>query len=207
MEPSLSPPSRFFARSLQAAGHSLSITPDERGQVKDACLKRLQYLHETLPERFRRAIELVQSNMDVLFDPSNRYPWLPVHGDLSRLNILVNQTIGRLTGVIDLAELCVMPLGFDFYVIDEIVGIWYSEQGWVEHANAGAVRAHFWSTLLALTGMSNADRQKIKIAWLAGILFRYGTPPNAGFSGVLGTRNDSVSGFDILDGLVSQYAT
>lgn len=143
--------------------------------------------------------------MDVLFDPNNGYPWLPVHGDLSWTNILVSKTSGRLTGIIDLAELCIMPLGFDFYIIDEIVGIWYPGQGWVEDGSAAAVRAHFWSRLLALTGMSTADRQKIKIAWLAGILFRYGTPPDTEFSGVLGTRNDSVAGYDILDGLVSQY--
>lgn len=55
------------------------------------------------------------------------------------------------------------------------------------------MRTHFWNTLLSQ--LSDAQVvQDIGAAWLAGILFRYGTPFDAGFPGMLGLRNDSALG-------------
>lgn len=122
---------RFFIKSLQVAQRSISIGPDERGPIIRSCLDRLDHLHETLPDRFRPAVEYVQNRADEIFSLHTSYPWVPVHGALSLLNLLVNRETGNLRGVIDLAELSFLPFGFDFYVIDNIVGEW-SPQGWTE---------------------------------------------------------------------------
>jgi len=125
-----------------------------------------------------------------------------MHGDLSLLNILVNKDTGNLTGVIDTAGLSVLPFGFGFYTMDNIVGEWSPER-WIEHDNALEVRDHFWTTLVSLAQLSDARVQNVKVAWMAGILFRYGTRVDAGFPGMLGLRNDSCEiRIQILDGLV-----
>lgn len=134
-----------------------------------------------------------------IFNAKNGYPWVTVHGDLSLSNILVSKSTGRLTGVIDLAELNLLPFGFDFCVIDDLAGEW-RPGGWVEHANAQAVRDRFWSTLLSF---ADPQVQNIKVAWLAGILFRYGARFDAGFHGMLGRRNNATTDDQILDGLVA----
>ncbi|KAI0426090.1 hypothetical protein F5Y09DRAFT_76636 [Xylaria sp. FL1042] len=192
---------KFFVRSLQVAQNSISIGPKERGRIYSACLARLENLWTTLP-KFRSAVEHVRNHIDTFFNPHTGYPLVPVHGDLSSLNILVNKTTGNLTGVIDLAELSFLPFGFDFYAVDNIVGEW-SPNGWTEFANAAAVRAHFWATLVSLAQLSDAEVQNIKVAWLAGILFRYGTRFDAGFPGMVGLLNDNNSmGTQMLDGLI-----
>jgi len=53
---------------------------------------------------------------------------------------------------------------------------------------------------------STLQMEHLKAAWLAGILFRYGTPRDAGFAGLLGTLDDSTTGYQVLDGLVSRFA-
>ncbi len=66
------------------------------------------------------------------------------------------------------------------------------------------MRTHFWNTLLSQ--LSDAQVvQDIGAAWLAGILFRYGTPFDAGFPGMLGAQERLGFGIDMLDGLVGQY--
>lgn len=92
-------------------------------------LDRLAYLDGTLPSRFRSAVCYVISCMDALADPGTGYPWAAVHGDLSMLNMLVSQSTGHLTGVIDLAELCLLPFGFDFHAIDDLAGQWSHKAG------------------------------------------------------------------------------
>ncbi len=192
---------RFFARSLRAAQDSTSLgpEPDERERTTKACLARLDHLEKTLPSRFQPAIQHVTDHAAGIFNAENGHPWVTVHGDLSLSNILVSKSTGRLTGVVDLAELSLLPFGFDFCVIDELAGEWHPG-GWVEHANAQAVRDRFWSTLLSL---ADPQLQNIKVAWLAGILFRYGTRFDAGFHGMLGRRNDATTDDQILDGLVA----
>lgn len=192
---------KFFARSLRAAQDSTSLgpEPDERKQTTKACLARLDHLEKTLPSRFQPAIQHVRDHAAGIFNAKNGYPWVTVHGDLSLSNILVSKSTGRLTGVIDLAELNLLPFGFDFCVIDDLAGEW-RPGGWVEHANAQAVRDRFWSTLLSF---ADPQVQNIKVAWLAGILFRYGARFDAGFHGMLGRRNNATTDDQILDGLVA----
>ena len=190
---------------MTAARHLVAIEADELLRIRDACVKRLDYLDATLPGRFQPAVQMVRKHASVLFGPKGGHPWVPVLGDLGRTSLLVNQTTGRLQGVVDLAGLCLLPLGMDFYAVDEIVGR-CAEDGWHEESGAAAVRARFWGAFMSYMQGSTLQMEHLKAAWLAGILFRYGTPRDAGFAGLLGTLDDSTTGYQVLDGLMSRFA-
>ncbi|KAK0612640.1 hypothetical protein B0T17DRAFT_499288, partial [Bombardia bombarda] len=192
----------FVQASLRVAQDSVSIGPEERGRIHSACLARLDILWTTLPE-LQPAVQHVRNHIDKLFDPDTDYPLVPVHGDLSPSNMLVDRYTGNLTGVIDSGELSFLPLGFDFYALDNIIGEW-SPDGWKERASAPSMRAHFWATLVPLMHLSDADIQNIKVAWLAGILFHFGTRSDAGLPGMAGHLNDNDSmGTQMPDELIS----
>ncbi|KLU90814.1 hypothetical protein MAPG_10665 [Magnaporthiopsis poae ATCC 64411] len=181
----------FFASSFHCAGQSAIVgSYYGRAGIKETCLHRLDHLYRTLPSRFRSAVKHVAEHIDDPFDPDSGRPCVPVHGDLSKTNVFVNRDSGNPTGVIDVAELDCLPFGFDFYAIDEVPSERRPE-GWTEHADAAAVRAHFWSMLLELTGLPDQAQRAVRLAWLTGILFRYGTRHDAGFTGMLGTLGDS----------------
>ncbi len=79
--------------------------------------------------------------------------------------------------------------------------------GWGEHDDAEELRAHFWVTFAnsAKLDPKGPEIQTIGEARLVGILFRYGTRADGGFSGMLGQLNSqdpNSAAMLMLDGLV-----
>lgn len=131
---------------------------------------------------------LVRENIDDLYD--GKYPITITHGDFSDSNMLADETSVVLTGVVDWAEASVLPFGFALYALDNSLG-YMGKNGWVSHDNAEVMRERFWSTFCTYAQPSREERERMKVARLAGILFRYGTRVNSGFPGMLGIRGSS----------------
>ena len=194
---------RFFASSWDKAS-SCSIKPTGHARISAECKSRLAHIAGTLPPRFQSSVADAQRCMDNLFDPG--YPLVSTHGDLSENNLFVNKETGELTGVIGLAELSFLPFGLDFYGLEEIVG-YLGLEGWGEHDGAQELRAHFWVIFAnsAKLDAKGPEMRTIREARLVGILFRYGTRADAGFSGMLGqfkSQDPSSVAMLMLDGLV-----
>lgn len=138
--------------------------------------------------------------MDDLFDET--YPITITHGDLSEFNLLVDQHSGALTGVVDWAEASLLPFGFALYALEHALGAMYLT-GWAYHENAETLRRQFWDIFNAIAQPSAVERKRMKVARLAGILFRYGTPVDSGFPGMLGIGGQDSSSLAFLQALAS----
>lgn len=141
----------------------------------------------------------VRENMDGLF--SGNYPIVLTHGDLSEMNMLVDPDGGALTGVVDWAEASLLPFGFSLYALVSVLGNMYLT-GWTYHENADQARRRFWDTFCSIIQPSNAERQQMEVARLAGILFRYGTPVSSGFPGMLGIRGEDDGSLTFLEAFI-----
>ena len=74
--------------------------------------------------------------------------------------------------------------------------------GWKWIDDAHVLRESFWGASRKHTGLSEHEIELIKLAGKAGILIRYGTAYNSGFSGMIGVRDPSHEDFRYLDALL-----
>lgn len=117
------------------------------------------------------------------------------------MNILVNPHSGQITGVVDWADASFQPFGFTLYALENALGRMGSS-GWVWFDNAGDLRDSFWRAFQYQTGLSEPQTKLVKLAGLAGILIRYGTSYDSGFSGMIGVRDPKAEDFRYLDALL-----
>ncbi|TLD10180.1 hypothetical protein PgNI_05385 [Pyricularia grisea] len=114
------------------------------------------------------------------------------HSDLNELNILVDSTIGRITGVIDWTNAGTQPFGFALYVLDDFIG-YMGPNGRVYYDNSELLRDEFWAAFAANAGkLSETDLERIRIARMAGYFLRYGIAHNSKQKGVAGIESLSV---------------
>lgn len=127
---------------------------------------------------------------------------VPTHGDLSERNILANPATGEITGIIDWAEVGILPFGFALYGLDNLLG-YLTLSGWVFNDDVDYLREEFWRVFCEVVGgVSQSEMEFIQLARQAGLLLRYGLPYKPGRKGVVGVGGTNNSSLKMLDGLV-----
>ena len=145
----------------------------ERTKVEAEITDRLGELHRTLPDQFLPLVDHVLKNLHKLTAPS--YPFVFTHGDFSEFNLLLlDEMSGAISGVVDWSEACILPFGFTLHGVEYGLGAMYTD-GWTYCENASHVREHFWATFKQIVQPTKDEVEAMKLARLAGILFRYGT--------------------------------
>jgi len=124
------------------------------------------------------------------------------HGDFSERNILANPTTGEITGIIDWAEVGILPFGFALYGLDNLLG-YLSPSRWVFHDTADYLRDEFWRVFYEVVGgVSQSEMKFIQLARQAGLFLRYGLPYKPGRKGVVGVGGTNNTSLKVLTGLV-----
>lgn len=170
--------------------------------IKTECYDRFKYLENALPERFLPVVAEVQATLPALLDGS--YPLVLTHSDLNEMNILVDPNSGKITGIVDWPGTSILPFGFALYALENALGSMTSD-GWKWLGDAEELRNIFWRIFELETGLSEPQTKLIKLAEKAGILIRYGTAYNSGFTGMIGVRDPNAEGesdFKYLDALL-----
>lgn len=167
--------------------------------ISAECRTRFEYLAGVLPERFLPAITEVQAALPAFLDGS--YPLVLTHSDLNEMNILVDASSGKITGVVDWPDASILPFGFTLYALENALGN-MGPSGWKWLDNADDLRCAFWTAFGERTGLSEPQTRLAKIAEKAGILIRYGTAYDSGFSGMIGVRDPNDEDFRYLDALL-----
>ncbi|KAJ9644795.1 hypothetical protein H2204_001257 [Knufia peltigerae] len=135
-------------------------------------MQKLELLSQTLPSRFTDSLRRIRAELPLLFAPT--YPLVLSHGDLSEFNIYVDVNTGHLTGIIDWAEACILPFGISLWSLENILGH-MDARGWHYYDNHHMLGDLFWQTYEeAVGGVSEADRQAIRVARMVGFFLRYG---------------------------------
>lgn len=123
------------------------------------------------------------------------------HSDLNEMNILVDPCSGKITGVVDWPGASIQPFGFTLYALENALGSMGSN-GWRWFDDVDNLRGAFWRAFREQTGLSEPQTRLVKLAAKAGILIRYGTAYDSGFSGMIGVRDPDDEDFRYLDALV-----
>lgn len=169
---------RFFAQSW------LHGRPADQVQTRttvDECAIMFRHLSENIPSRFKPHVAKVQDILPIL--RSGEHPVVLTHGNLNEMNILVDHTSGKITGVVDWAEASFQPFGFALYALDNALGS-MGPDGWEYFDNAEFLWDEFWRTFIGLVGGLSASQMKsIRLARVAGLLIRYGTAYDRGIGG------------------------
>lgn len=179
-------------------------TPEEstlvdKCAISAECYARFEYLAGALPERFLPAVVEVQNALPALLDGC--YPMVLTHSDLNEMNILVESSSGKITGVVDWSGASILPFGFTLYALENALGNMGSD-GWKWFDNVDDLRHAFWKVFREQTGLSEPEMTLIKLVGKAGILVRYGTAYNSGFEGMIGVRDPNAEDFRYLDALL-----
>ncbi|KIW39706.1 uncharacterized protein PV06_08295 [Exophiala oligosperma] len=160
---------RYFAASWNCRPAVLSNAVEA---TYHDLMQKLELLSQALPSRFMDSLRRVRAELPLLFAPT--YPLVLSHGDLSEFNIYVDVNTGHLTGIIDWAEACILPFGISLWSLENILGH-MDARGWHYYDNHHMLGDLFWQTFEeAVGGVSEADRQAIRVARMVGFFLRYG---------------------------------
>ncbi|PHH49073.1 hypothetical protein CFIMG_007158RA [Ceratocystis fimbriata CBS 114723] len=189
---------RFFAQSWQR-GLFKDLNSNDVSAIRTECCSRFEYLTKNLPERFQPAVINAQTALSALLN--EHYPLVLTHSDLNEMNILVEADSGVITAIVDWAGASILPFGFTLYALENALGSMDAE-GWTWFDDVDDLRGAFWSVFLEQTGLSEPQTELIKLAGKAGILIRYGTTYDSGFSGMIGVRDPNHDELRYLDALL-----
>ncbi|OAA54525.1 Protein kinase-like domain protein [Niveomyces insectorum RCEF 264] len=190
---------RFFAQAWKKG--VAERQPVDIVRLHSECCARLDYLAGTLPMRFLPVVAKVQATLPQWFKDDS-YPVVLTHADLNEMNILIDPSSGDITGIVDWSEASMQPFGFALYALDNALGT-MSNDGWRWYDHAEAMRESFWDVFQAEIGSLSASQlELVKLAETAGILIRYGTAYDSGFSGLVGVRDTNGDDFGFLDALL-----
>lgn len=104
--------------------------------------------------------------------------------------------------MVDWSEASSQPFGFALYALDKCLG-GIGPKGWKFLDHADYLRNEFWGTLSELAGGLSEDMvETIRLARVAGLLIRYGTPCNSGLGGMIGVRDSGDHSYEYLDALL-----
>jgi Ser/Thr protein kinase RdoA (MazF antagonist) len=132
---------------------------------------------------------------------SGNYPLVLTHSDLNDVNIVVDKESGHVTGVVDWANATIQPFGFTLYALDNALGS-MGHCGWQYFPNADILRDEFWKAFEQLAGPTKFELSIIRVARKAGLLFRYGTPYNGGFTETVGVHGAGCDDYEYLGALL-----
>ena len=160
---------RFFAASWK---HSQTRSLDVVEAIHHNYQQKFDLLSRTLAFRFMGNLTKVRAELPLLF--TSTYPLVLSHDDLCEMNIFVDPNTGHLTGIIDWAEARILPFGIALWGFENILG-YMDSQGWHYYSNHHKLENLFWQTFEEIVGgVSEADRQAIRVARMAGFFLRYG---------------------------------
>lgn len=132
---------------------------------------KLGRLAESLPTRFSQKLLALEPH---IYAVCSKLPYVVTHGDLCELNVLIDSETGHITGIVDWAEVRVLPFGFALWGLENFLGF-MNTQGWHYYDNQDQLRALFWDTFLQLAkNCTEQDIKLIHIARLIGLFCRYG---------------------------------
>ncbi|OAG39644.1 hypothetical protein AYO21_06112 [Fonsecaea monophora] len=134
--------------------------------------QKFDLLSQALPSRFTENLRRVRAELSLLF--TSTHPLVLSHDDLCEMNIFVDPNTGHVTGIIDWAEASILPFGISLWAFENILG-YMDSQGWHYYNNRDKLEDLFWQTFEeAVGGISETDRQAIRVARMAGFFLRYG---------------------------------
>lgn len=160
---------RFFAASWK---HSQTKPLNVVEAIYHDYQQKFDLLSRALPFRFTGNLRKVRAELPLLF--TSTYPLVLSHDDLCEMNIFVDPNTGHITGIIDWAEARILPFGISLWGFENILG-YMDSQGWHYYNNHHKLENLFWQTFEEIVGgISEADRQAIRVARMAGFFLRYG---------------------------------
>lgn len=189
---------RDFARFISLSWKSRHPASDPalpglRGVIGSSLGRRLELMRESLPPRFRPAVQLVHANLARI----EALPWVLTHGDVVPTNIIVEPGSAtapvRLTGLLDWAEAEYLPFGVGLYGAEELLGESISARDspvggsgsaypppgscFAYYPEAAALRAVFWAELERAVPELREDealRTAVEMARVLGLLLWHG---------------------------------
>ena len=91
------------------------------------------------------------------------------------MNIFVDPNTRHITGIIDWAEARILLFGISLWGFESMLG-YMDSQGWHYYNNHHKLENLFWQTFEeTVGGVSEAHRQAIRVARMAGFFLRYGS--------------------------------
>ncbi len=160
---------RFFAASWK---HSQKKPLDFSKAIHHEYEQKFDLLSQALPFRFMGNLRKVRAGLPLLF--TSTYHLILSHDDLCEMNIFVDPNTGHMTGIIDWAEARILPFGISLWGFENILG-YMDSQGWHYYNDHHKLENLFWQTFGEIVGgVSEADRQAIRVARMAGLFLRYG---------------------------------
>jgi hypothetical protein len=160
---------RFFAASWK---HRQTKPLDVVEAIHQDYQQKLDLLSRALPFRFTENLRKVRAELPLLF--TSTYPLVLSHDDLCEMNIFVDPNTGHITGIIDWAEARILPFGISLWGFENMLG-YMDSQGWHYYNNHHKLENLFWQTFEeTVGGVSEAHRQAIRVARMAGFFLRYG---------------------------------
>ncbi|KAH0845404.1 hypothetical protein FOPE_12545 [Fonsecaea pedrosoi] len=134
--------------------------------------QKFDLLSQALPSRFTENLRRVRAELSLLF--TSTHPLVLSHDELCEMNIFVDPNTGHVTGIIDWAETSILPFGISLWAFENILG-YMDSRGWHYYNNRDKLEDLFWQTFEeAVGGISETDRQAIRVARMAGFFLRYG---------------------------------
>jgi hypothetical protein len=186
---------RFFAASWK---HRQIKPLDVAETIHKDCEQKLELLSRVLPVRYTESLSKARTELPLLF--TSAYPLVLSHDDLCEMNILVDLNSGHITGIIDWAEARILPFGFSLWGFENVLGFMDS-QGWHYYNNHRELEKCFWQAFeQSVGGVSEADRQAIRVARMVGFFLRYGFVWEDGVRQIPAKESDS--SLKYLDALV-----
>ncbi|KAJ5491228.1 hypothetical protein N7539_002795 [Penicillium diatomitis] len=133
---------------LTGTAHIIARIPPEdmlrqRNTIKDfASFNQIfDLLARNLLSRFAPNLDMVRKELPALF--SKALPCVLSYGDLNMMNLLVNPKTGNIIGIVDWAELRILPFGFALYGLENLLGRMDSE-GWRYYDGYRELESLFW---------------------------------------------------------------
>ncbi|CEJ94735.1 hypothetical protein VHEMI10251 [[Torrubiella] hemipterigena] len=162
---------RDFAKFFAQSWNYNPPTLPNRAALSQEYEPKIRRLMESLPEQFFPSLFSVIPRFRTIFSD---LPLVVTHGDLCGLNILINETSGHITGIIDWAEMRILPFGFALWGLENILGF-MDTNGWHYYDNHAALRALFWETFrFHAVNFTEKDMALVAKARVLGLFVRYG---------------------------------
>lgn len=155
-------------------GRRAESLDDERRTVGSSLESRLESIASaSLPIRFRRIARSILADISKI----EALPWVFTHGDFLAANILVNESSGQLTGLLDWAEAEWLPFGVGMYGLEELLGEDDEDGRFVYYPEAKRLRGIFWNHLIMLIpelARNSRTIALVKKAQILGVLLWHG---------------------------------
>ncbi|KAI1367781.1 hypothetical protein F5Y08DRAFT_41925 [Xylaria arbuscula] len=158
--------------ALQKARRAESLL-DEKRTVGGSLTSRLESMSASLPKRFRHTASAILRDITKI----EALPWIFTHGDFLAANVMVNESSGELTGLLDWAEAEWLPFGVGMYGLEELLGEDDKNGSFVYYPEAKRLRNIFWNYLMLMIPELARDSRTIdliKKAQTLGVLLWHG---------------------------------